>query len=114
MSVRSPYNLSAGEVTYADLQSLFPFDNRLTLCSIKGSDLKRKFFETSNSNYFIRCGDYGESVRWNIDVNATYYIIVDTYTAYYKYNNLTVIEQYADGIYARDLLAEYIKNGGLS
>ena len=114
MSVRSPYNLSAGEVTYGNLQSLFPFDNRLTLCSIKGSDLKWKFFETNNSNYFIQYGDYGESVRDNIDLNATYYIVVDTYTAYYAYNNLTVIEEYTDGIYARDFLAEYIKNGGLS
>ncbi len=114
MSVRSPYNLSTGEVTYGDLQSLFPFDNQLTLCSIKGSDLKSKFFETNNSNYFIQYGDYGESVRRNIDLNATYYIIVDSYTAYYAYNNLTVVEKYTDGIYARDFLAEYVKNGGLS
>lgn len=114
VSVRSPYNLAAGNVTYANLQSLFPFDNRLTLCSIKGSDLKSKFLETSNSNYFIRCGNYGESVRRNLDINATYYVVVDTYTAYYKYNNLTVVDEYTDGIFARDLLAEYVKKGGLS
>lgn len=114
MSVRSPYNLKAGDVTYADLQSLFPFDNQLTLCSVKGRDLKSKFFETNNDRYFICYGDYGESVKNNIDMNATYYIVVDNYTAYYKYNNLTVVEEYDPNVFARDLLAEYIKNGGLS
>lgn len=111
---RSPYNLPAGEVKYGQLQSLFTFDNQLTLCSIKGRDLKRKFFETNNSDYFICCGDYGNSIRNNIDSNATYYIVVDDYTAYYAPNNLTVVEKYTPNVYARDLLAEYIKNGGLS
>ncbi len=114
MSVRSPYNLSAGDVTYADLQSLFPFDNQLTLCSIKGRDLKSKFFETNNDRYYICYDDYGESVKNNIDMNKTYYIIVDSYTAYYKYNNLTVVEEYDPNVFARDLLAEYVKKGGLS
>ncbi|MBQ8740289.1 MAG: 5'-nucleotidase C-terminal domain-containing protein [Clostridia bacterium] len=114
MSVRSPYNLSSGDVTYADLQSLFPFDNQLTLCSVKGRDLKSKFFETNNDRYFICYGDYGESVRQNIDMNATYYIVVDSYTAYYAPNNLTVVEEYDPNIFARDMLADYIKSGGLS
>ena len=114
MSVRSPYNLYAGDVTYADLQSLFPFDNQLTLCSVKGRDLKNKFLETSNDDYFICCGDYGNSVKNNINSNETYYIIVDTYTAYYSPNKLTVVAEYTPDVYARDLLAEYIKNGGLS
>lgn len=114
LSVRSPYNLYAGDVTYADLQALFPFDNQLTLCSVKGRDLKNKFLETSNDDYFICCGDYGNSVKNNINSNETYYIIVDTYTAYYSPNKLTVVAEYTPDVYARDLLAEYIKNGGLS
>lgn len=114
MSVRSPYNLPAGDVTYADLQSLFPFDNQLTLCSVKGRDLKSKFFETNNDRYYICYGDYGESIKNNINMNATYYIVVDTYTAYYAYNNLTVVEEYDPNVFARDLLAEYIRNGGFS
>lgn len=114
MSVRSPYNLSSGDVTYADLQSLFPFDNQLTLCSVKGRDLKSKFFESNNDRYFICYGDYGESIKQNINLNDTYYIVVDSYTAYYKYNNLTVVEEYDPTVFARDLLAAYIKNGGLS
>ena len=47
-------------------------------------------------------------------MNATYYIVADTYSAYYAPNKLTVVEKYGDGIFARDLLAEYIKQGGLS
>ena len=113
-SIRSPYNLQQGQVTYSDVQSLFPFDNQLVLCSIKGRDLKYKFFETDNSSYYISYGDYGQSIKNNIDLNATYYVVVDTYTSDYRYNNLTVVERYQDGVFARDLIADYIKKGGLS
>lgn len=113
LRTRSPYNLSAGDVTYGRLSLLFPFENQLTLCSVKGRDLKRKFFETNHSDYFISYGDYGNSVRNNIDLNATYYIVVDNFTADYSYNNLTIVERYNPDVFARDLLAEYIKGGGL-
>ena len=83
------------------------------LCSIKGSDLKSKFFETSNQDYHIYYGSYGESVKNNIQSNKTYYIVVDSYTSTYKYNNLTEIERLGTGIYARDLLAQYILDGRL-
>ena len=49
----------------------------------------------------------------NIDPNGTYYIVVDTYTAFYAPNRLTVVAEYETGIYARDLLAEYISAGGM-
>jgi 2',3'-cyclic-nucleotide 2'-phosphodiesterase (5'-nucleotidase family) len=114
LTARSPGYLPAGEVTYSQLQSVFPFDNRLVLCSVKGRDLSSKFFHTSNSNYFIYCGEYGESVKQNLDPNATYYIIVDTYTSSYAPNRLTVIEEYDFDYFARDLLAEYIKAGGMN
>lgn len=108
VSIRAPSYLSAGEVTYGDLQALFPFNNDLVLCSVKGRDLLSKFIQTSNDNYFICGGDYG-----SIDRNATYYIVVDTYSAYYAPNRLTVVEEYEKGIYARDLLADFIEAGGL-
>ena len=109
MSIRAPGYLAAGQVTYGDLQALFPFDNDLVLCSVKGRDLLSKFIQTSNDNYFIS----GYDDR-NIDRNATYYIVVDTYSAYYAPNRLTVVEEYEKGIYARDLLAEFIEAGGLA
>lgn len=111
ISVRSPYNLARGEVTYADLQSLFPFDNDLVLCSVQGSDLLAKFINTSNSNYFISNGGAGVNGS-SIDPNGTYYVVVDTYTSSYAPNRLTVVEEYETGVYARDLLAQYIENGG--
>ncbi len=113
LTTRSPGYLPAGEVTYAQLLSIFPFDNRLTLCSIKGRDLSSKFFNTNNSNYYIYYGDFGASVKQNLDPNSTYYVIVDTYTASYAPNRLTVIEEFDADYFARDLLAEYIKQGGL-
>lgn len=114
LNVRSPYKLPAGEVTYADLQALFPFDNQLTLCSIKGRYLKQKFFETKNDSYYISYGDYGKSVKDNIDPSATYYVVVDTYTANYAPNNLTIVECYDETVFPRDLMADFVKSGGLS
>ena len=113
LSVRSPYNLAVGDVTYSQLQMLMPFDNTLVLCSVKGSDLKSKFINTSNDNYFIGYTAYGRSLNGKIDNNATYYIVVDTYTSTYAPNRLTEIARYTDGVYARDLLADYIREGGL-
>jgi len=113
ISVRAPYSLMAGEVTYGDLQGLLPFDNDLVLCSVSGRNLKSKFFESTHDSYAIGYGDYGASVRNNINPNATYYIVVDTYTSTYKPNGLTEIARYTPGVYARDLLADYIAAGGL-
>ena len=106
---RSPYDLAAGEVTYGDLQTLFPFDNVLVLCSVRGKDLSAKFFYTSNSAYHVFYGDYGASVKKTIDPNATYYIVVDSYTSTYAPNNLTEIARLDAEIYARDLLAAYFE-----
>ena len=106
---RAPYNLYAGDVTYSDIYSLLPFDNELVLCSIKGSDLKRKFINTTNSDYYISYGDYNLS---SISDSKTYYVVVDTYTSTYSSNRLTEVELSGENMYARDLMAEFIKNGG--
>ena len=111
-SARSPYEIPAGDVTYGQLQAIMPFDNNLVLCSVKGRDLLANFFETDNDRYYIYYGEYGEQVRRNLDPNATYYIVVDTYTSPYGPNRLTEIERYNEELYARDLLADYIRAGG--
>ena len=108
LQTRSPYDLERGDVTYADLWALLPFDNNIHLCSIKGSDLLNKFINSSNSNYHI----YFPS-GMSIDRNKTYYIVTDSYTSQYTANRLTVVADLGDGLYARDLLAVYIKQGGL-
>lgn len=113
MSVRSPYNLPAGNVTYAQLMNLLPFDNQIVLCSVKGRNLRDKFFFTNNDRYYITYGSYGQQIKNNIDPNATYYVVTDTYTSQYKYNQLTEIARLDETTFARDLLAEYIKKGGL-
>ena len=112
MSARSPYDLQAGTVTYGDLQSILPFDNQLVLCSIRGDKLRSKFFETTNSRYYISYGAYGESVKANIQNNKTYYVITDTYSSTYSSNGLTEIARYDENVFARDLLAKYIEAGG--
>lgn len=109
ISIRSPGQLAQGDVTYGMLQSLFPFDNELVLCSIRGRDLLDRFINTGNDNYFI-C----RASNASIDPSATYYIIVDTYTSSYAPNRLTEIARYGAEVFARDLLAELISKGGLS
>ena len=61
LNTRSPYSLAAGSVTYGDLQMLLPFDNQIVLCSIQGRYLSSRFVNTSNSDYFLYYGDYGNS-----------------------------------------------------
>ncbi len=114
ISVRSPGYLGMGEVIYSDLQMLFPFDNQLALCSIKGEDLRRNFIETENENYFTCYSEHAEDLFDTLDSNATYYIITDSYSSTYAPNRLTEIERYDEGVYARDLLAAYIERGGMA
>ncbi len=114
ISVRSPYNLKSGDVKYSDLQALFPFDNTLVLCSIKGSDLRSRFIYTDNDNYFNHYGEYGASVKDDIDPDKTYYVVVDTYSSTYGPNRLTEVKRYTADVYARDLLADYIAAGGMT
>ena len=85
---------------------IFPFDNELVLCSISGEDLLDKFMN-GRKNYYIKYSSYGESVKNNIRKDKTYYVIVDSYTSTYSWNNLTEIKRLGPNIYARDLLAEY-------
>ena len=112
LSVRNPYNLYKGEVTYSDVYTLLPFDNQIVLCSIKGEDLYYNFIATENEDYYVYLGEYGKSIKDSIDFNATYYVVTDTYTSTYAPNNMTEIERYSEDVFARDLLAEYIENIG--
>lgn len=113
MSCRSPGYLLTGEVTYSQLYSLLPFDNPIMLCSIKGRDLLSKFLETDHYAYYIKTTAYGEGIQDAIDPNGTYYVVTDSYSAYYSYNNMTVIDVLDETTFARDLLAAYITQGGL-
>lgn len=113
LSVRDPGYIPKGEITYGALQCVFPFNNELVLCSVSGKNLKDKFFESDHYAYYISYGAYGASIKDNIDPNGTYYIVVDSYTSTYAPNGLTEIQRYDPGVYARDLLAEYIEAGGL-
>ena len=113
ISARDPGMFPVGTLQYYDLMSVLPFDNEIWLCSIKGSDLKSRFINNTNPNYFVGYSEYGVSILDQIDDEATYYIISDQYSVDYADNHLTPIESYGQGIYARDLVADYIKQGNL-
>ena len=114
LSVRSPGYLPAGDVTFAQIQGLFPFENQLVLCSVKGQDLLNNFINSKNSNYFVGYSSYGRSVKDSIDPYGTYYIVVDSYSSTYAPNRLTEIERYSEPVFAQHLLAEYVENGGFT
>ncbi len=114
LKTRTPYDLARGNVNYSMIQSLFPFDNELVICSILGADLKRCFIETDNDAYHVAYGAYGEANLSSIIDSATYYVVVDTYTADYAPNNLTILEYFSQEIFCRDLIAEYVKSGGFA
>ena len=113
IGIRSPYNLYSGDAYYKDIYSLFPFDNALCLCAVSGYKLRRQFINSTNDNYFIAMSDYGRGIQNSINDSETYYIIVDTYSAFYSYNGCTIIEMLDEEFFARDMIAEYIKDGGL-
>ena len=108
---REPYNLTAGTKKYADIASLFPFDNELVLCTISGSNLKSKFINSTSSDYYVAMSSYGSSL--SISNSGTYYVVVDMYTAVYAPNKLTIVEYYDYTTFARDLLAQAIREGRL-
>lgn len=108
ISCRSPGYLPTGPVTYSQLQELLPFDNQISLCSIRGRDLVKRFLETDNEAYHIKLTEYGEAIREAIDPEGIYYLVTDSYTAEYSYNNLTVVDHYDEDVFARDLLAEHL------
>lgn len=108
LKVRSPYEVAAGNVTYANLFSILPFDNDLVLGKIKGSDLIDKFLETDNRSYHVWASLRADEVSANKD----YYIVVDSYTSTYRPNRITEVARSGGGKYARDLLAEFVSEGG--
>lgn len=107
LKTRSPYDLAAGEITYADLFSILPFDNDIVLGQIQGRYLKSQFLN-GRSNYHI----YADISYDDVLNNEYYYIIVDSYTSTYYYNHITEVARLGGEIYARDLLAEFISAGG--
>lgn len=114
LNTRSPYKLAAGPVKYGDLTMLLPFDNSIVLCSIQGKYLLSRFINTNNSDYYNYYSTYGNSVKNSIRQNATYYVVVDSYTAQYAANRLAVVSEYDPDVFARDLLADYLSSGGWS
>lgn len=111
LQTRSPYDLSSGAVNYANILSLLPFNNRIVLCKVSGSKLDSQFINSSNRSYHVALNDSFSTA--DLDSYATYYIVVDMYTALYKYNGLTIIDYYDHSTYARDLFAQAVKDGEL-
>ena len=108
LKMRSPYDLAKGDVTYADLFSLMPFDNAIVLGKIKGNFLKSNFINYKQ-NYHTYAS--GQPVASDFADGEYYYIIIDSYTSTYVPNHIEEVARLDENIYARDLVAEYVKAG---
>lgn len=119
ISVRGTGQLPIGDVTYAQLYTLFPFDNDIILMKVNGWLLKSNFINSTNSNYFLGYSTYGAGLRDDqskINDESMYYVVTDSYTYDYllKWNadKIAKVGVYDDkGYYARDCLADYAKAG---
>lgn len=113
ISPRYPYYLSAGNVTIRQIQMLFPFDNEVQLCAIKGSDLLARYF--NNTKYVYAKGTNADTIETKLkngqDLNKTFYIVADSWNSDFTSNNLTVIKTLGETCYPRDCLIEYVKAG---
>ncbi len=105
LNTRSPYSLAYGNVTYANIFSLLPFDNEIVLGSISGTNLLNQFI--NNTSYYCA---YDEAILNTIEPSKTYYIVVDTYCSTYSRNGITEVQRLPR--YSRDLLSDFIKSGG--
>lgn len=121
ISIRGAGYLPKGDVTYAQLYNLFPFDNDLLLIQVSGTVLKNNFINNGNVNYYLKYSEYGNTLRndqTQIYDGQQYYIICDTYSYDYLLSRgdgpIKVDVYSANGCYARDLLAEYAKAGGFN
>ncbi len=109
LNARSPYRVSQGDVTYADLYSVLPFDNELVLGKLSGADFKSFLNRRTDSSHKYTIYTTIEAVE--VDLSKEYYVIVDTYTSTYRSNHITEVARLPKSMYARDLLAEYIQAG---
>ena len=107
LKLRTPYLVDAGNVTYADLFSILPFDNEIVLGKISGYYLKSRFLNSTGGDYHV----YKTISAAEVNDNEYYYIVIDSYTSSYRSNNITEIAR-LKGTYARDLLAEFVSEGG--
>ena len=113
--------LDSGMVTYDKIAELFPFDNDVVLCSVRAKDfINTSYYTMENSSYFVTWSQEGQQIKANLtqgkfEDDDLIYLVTDTYNSDYAPNHLTVIDRLmSGGMYARDLLAQYVKDGGLA
>ena len=119
ISIRGEGHLPVGAVNYAQLNNLFPFDNDVLLMKVNGTILKNNFINTANTNYFLSYTEYGldlKNAQGYISYSDFYYIVTDTYTYDYLYkgtpSSIEFVENLVEtGYYARDILADYARDG---
>lgn len=102
--LRSPYKLPQGTITYGDILTVLPFDNTIGIASALGSKINRIFGENKYSYY------YNYPLSFEVEEDKTYYIITDSWTYGYSSNNMTLIHEFDDLLYARDMVFTYLKN----
>ena len=95
----------------------------LTLCKASGYFINKCYVNTTNSNYHMTYNtSKGYSASYSYSSSKTYYLLMDTFGYdYYVYGkgynssyNLELIASLSETRYARDMMVDYVRNGGLA
>ena len=94
--------VSAGNVTFGDIYSVFPFDNTNNLCTITGRNLRKNFI---NSSYYYSYFENQNDID-SLEANKRYYVMTLSFVSDGSYGwPLTVKER--DDYYLRNIVADY-------
>ena len=98
-------DIEAGQVTYGDVYTSFPFDNEVVTFEIKGNKL-RDFFEKSGVR---SCNVYVASTKWaDVDKDKTYKVVTTDFVCTNKLNMKESEFTPLAGSVIRDVVAKYI------
>lgn len=94
-------NISAGEITYGDIYTPFPFDNELVLLK-----LKRSQFTSIKNDYWVFWKSYEKASE--LSAEKDYYVVTTDFLALSKLHGFSDDDLIHTGLNVRDEIAKFI------
>lgn len=94
--------IGAGDVTFGQIYSVFPFDNTNNLCTITGYQLRKSFL--SSSYYYSYYDD--QDLLNSLETNKRYHVMTLSYVSDGNYGWSLTVEK-RDDYYLRNIVADY-------
>ena len=103
--------ISSGDITLAGVYNVFPFENKVVLVTMKGSEIKSMLNRNESYLYLAYNNSYSHYSAFD---NNTYYKVavidyVFTGDYYDEFRNLSDNDYIITDLLMRDLLIDYIK-----